>query len=66
MTRKYTKKLLSLVDQGIINEKELIRHLLGYMSEADVEDFTISNEYIKEEEDNEINEFEFDMRKEND
>lgn len=39
MSRKYTNHILELVDEGMLEPKELVRDLLGRMSEADVEDF---------------------------
>ena len=42
MTRKYTNKLLELVDHHIINRDMLIEALLGYMSETEVRDFAES------------------------
>lgn len=37
--RKYTKKLLDLVDDNIIDHYTLIRDLLNWMSESDVKQF---------------------------
>ena len=37
--RKYTNLILEQVEEGLISERELITRLLGYMSEADVQDF---------------------------
>jgi|APDOM4702015159_1054818.scaffolds.fasta_scaffold2577722_1 hypothetical protein len=39
MTRAYTKKLLELVNEHVINRDSLIENLLGYMSETEVRDF---------------------------
>lgn len=46
--REYTIKLMDLVESGSVNEVELIRDLLNYMSEEDVKDFACSNEYIED------------------
>ena len=43
--REYTNKLLDMVDEGIVDKDILIRELLNYMSEDDVKDFVITNEY---------------------
>lgn len=43
--REYTNKLLDMVDEGIIDKDILIRALVNYMSEDDVKDFVITNEY---------------------
>lgn len=53
MTRKFTRKILEMVEDGIINEEILIKDLLNYLSEAEVEDFAFTNGYIEEEEDEE-------------
>lgn len=52
MTRKYTNKLLELVNDHIINRDMLIENLLGYMSETEVRDFAESeySELFDEEE----------------
>lgn len=42
MTRRYTKKLLELISENIINRDMLIQNLLGYMSETEVRDFAES------------------------
>lgn len=52
MTRKYTKKLLELVNDHCINRDMLIQNLLGYMSETEVRDFAESEfpEFFDDEE----------------
>ena len=37
--RKYTNKIIELVDDGILDRDTLIRDLLCWMSESDVEEF---------------------------
>ena len=37
--RKYTNKIIELVDDGILDRDTLIRDLLLWMSESDVEEF---------------------------
>lgn len=39
MTRKYTKKLLEAMDDGIMDPKGLAESLLSWMSEDDVKEF---------------------------
>lgn len=39
MSRKYTNKLLEMVDDGCFDNEQLIRDLLMWMSERDVEEF---------------------------
>lgn len=38
-TRKYTNKILELVDDGIVDKDYLIRDLLMWMSESDVAEY---------------------------
>jgi len=45
-----TIQLLQMVDDGMVDKDYLIQDLLGYLSEADVEDFMRRNDYIREEE----------------
>ena len=52
-TRAYTRALLDMVDQGVVDRDSLIQDLLGWMSEAEVEDFCRTNDYITGEEDEE-------------
>jgi hypothetical protein len=44
--RYYTIELLDLVDGGLVDKDNLIRDLLGYLSESDVEDFMRRNDYL--------------------
>lgn len=55
MVREYTCRLLNHVDEGIINQFNLIHSLLMWMSESDVEEFYKKNGYdeLDEEEDKE-------------
>lgn len=39
MVREYTKKIIELVDEGLLDRDAMIRDLLNYMSESDVKDF---------------------------
>jgi hypothetical protein len=39
MIRKYTNKIIEMVDEGLLDRDTLIRDLLNYMSESDVKDF---------------------------
>jgi hypothetical protein len=39
MVRKYTNKIIELVDDGILDRDTLIRDLLCWMSESDVAEF---------------------------
>jgi hypothetical protein len=53
MTRKFTRKLLEMVEEGLITEEILIKDLLNYLSEAEVEEFAFTNGYIEDEEEDE-------------
>ena len=50
-TRKVTNQLLELVDEGVLDAREVLAAALGYMSEADVADMAHSNDLVLEEED---------------
>lgn len=50
-SRFHTIQLLSMVDNGVVDKDYLIQDLLGYLSEAEVEDFMRTNDYMREEED---------------
>jgi len=51
-TRKYTRQLLELIEDGILDPAIVLRDALNYMSEAEVEDFVTSHEYfVSEDED---------------
>lgn len=52
-SRAYTCALLEMVDEGIIDPIKLVQDLLGWMSESDVAEFALRNEYITNEEDEE-------------
>jgi hypothetical protein len=48
-SRRVTRELLDMVEQGAIDRDSLIRDLLGWMSEADVAEFARRNDYITDE-----------------
>lgn len=53
MTREATNKILELVDEGILDAKQVLTMALGYMSEFDVADMADANElFSTEDEDN--------------
>ena len=43
-SRLYTVALLTAVEDGVLDKEQLINDLLGYLSEADVEDFVRRND----------------------
>nr|QMP83802.1 MAG: hypothetical protein [Caudoviricetes sp.] len=51
--REYTCKLLDAVDEGLIDPKAALASALTYISEADVKDMCMVNEFFIEEEDEE-------------
>lgn len=46
MTRETTKRLLELVDDGVLDARTMVRDLLGYLSEDDVRDFAHRNDLL--------------------
>ena len=52
--RKYTNKIIELVDEGCLNRDELIRDLLMWMSEHDVQEFYDRELSFFDEEEDEI------------
>jgi hypothetical protein len=51
MTREYTKRLLNLIEEGILTKDSVIRACLDYMSEAEVKDMCVENEFVDLEQD---------------
>lgn len=45
-TRKCTRKFLVLMDEDAFDLKKLCQDLLGYMSEDDVKEFALANDYL--------------------
>ena len=54
--REYTCKIIEMVDEGVVDRDTLIRDLLMYMSESEVQNF-YDQYYGYEEEDDELNGF---------
>jgi len=55
-TRKYTCAVLDAVEEGMLDRDALIQDLLGYLSEAEVQDFVRKNDlmpWLEDEEDEE-------------
>jgi hypothetical protein len=42
--RKYTCKLLDMIDEGLLDPKTVVDMCMSYMSESDVEDMMDANE----------------------
>jgi hypothetical protein len=53
--REATNKILDMVDQGMLNERDLIRNLLCYLSEDEAQDFGERYGLFEDEEDEEEN-----------
>ena len=51
MSRDYTDHLLELVEEGVLDRDTVIMACVKYMSEDDVKDMMISNEFVFEDED---------------
>lgn len=45
-TRAYTTALLDAVQDGVLDPIPLVQDLLGWMSEADVEEFVCANDLL--------------------
>ena len=56
MTREYTKKLMDMMDAGLISYQAVAEMALGYLSEYDVEDMMRSNDILEEEDEDEEDE----------
>lgn len=54
MSRKFTNELWNMLDNGLISQDTVIKACLSYMSEDDVKDMMEHNEFIEEEEEDEI------------
>ena len=54
MSRETTNKLLEMVDEGLLDARALILACLEYMSEDEVEDMARSNEFLEDEDADEI------------
>ena len=54
--RKYTNKIIEMTDEGLLDRDTLIRDLLCWMSESDVEEFYDRNLSDGEDEDEEYDE----------
>lgn len=65
VTRKYTNKLLEMVDEGLLDQKNLIRDLLCWMSENEVQTFYEKYGYEEMESEDEDEEDEIDREEEN-
>ena len=46
MSRKYTNKLLELMEYGIMDPRDVAQTAIGYMSEDDVEELCRANDWL--------------------
>jgi len=51
MTREATRRLLAMMDEGLISAEAVAEMALAYMSEDDVADMMRSNDILEEDED---------------
>lgn len=51
MSRKVTRQLLEMIDEGLLDRDTLILCCLNYMSEADVHDMAVQYSLFEEEDD---------------
>ena len=49
-SRPVTSELLDLAEQGMLTWEQLARDALGWMSEAEVQQFAKANDYLQEQE----------------
>lgn len=54
MTRKATKKLLEMIEDGALNRDTVINACVNYMSEAEVADMCQHNDFFDIEDDEEV------------
>jgi hypothetical protein len=53
MAKNYRTELLDMVDQGILVNESLIRNLVNWLSESEMQEFMEANEYVEEDEEEE-------------
>lgn len=56
MARKYTNQLLEMIEQGLLDKDNVIMACVKYMSEDDVKDMMECNEFLTEEDEEEMGE----------
>jgi hypothetical protein len=44
-TRKVTNQLLDMMDDGLLDPRQVAQDLLGFLSEDEVQDFAETNDY---------------------
>ena len=53
-SREYSKKLLDMVDEGMLDRDMVICAMINYMSEYDVKDMMERNQFLETEEEEEF------------
>lgn len=48
MTRPYTERLLDMIDEGVLDRDTVIMACVKYMSEHEVRDMMVMNEFLFE------------------
>ena len=51
-TRKATNKILEMIDEGLLNPRDVVLMALKWMSEDDVKEMAEANELFEEDEEN--------------
>ena len=49
MTRKYTRMILDMMEDGVMSSEAIAEMCLGFMSEADVEEMCRANDLVEDE-----------------
>ena len=55
-SRAYTCKLTELAEEGVLDWETLARDLMGWMSEDEVQQFALANDYLPEAYEDELEE----------
>ena len=52
MSRKYTTKLIEMIDEGLLDRKTVLTACLNYMSEDEVKEMMETNEFVDDDSEN--------------
>ena len=59
MAREYTKKLLEMVEDGLLDKDMVIMACVNHMSDADVRGMMEANEMVEEEDEDALDDFNY-------